>query len=110
MTRRKRDKLPPPTQEERAAAARSAQAMLAAIEDPALRGKAQTMHVDLSRPRRGEWWTTWTGLPGLVRINGQFCHVLLPGWRYSRAEVRLELIPDLIRLAEHGERPTDATS
>ena len=51
MTRRKRDKLPPPTQEERAAAARSAQAMLAAIEDPALRGKAQTMHVDLSRPR-----------------------------------------------------------
>lgn len=70
------------------------------------------MHVDLSRPRRGEWWETWTGLPGFVRVNGRrghYHHSCLPGWIYQRHEIVAEMIPDLKTLAERGVRPTEAT-
>lgn len=102
--------LAPPTEQERTEARAAAAAMRAAIADPATMGARAVMHVDLSRPRRGEWWETWANLPGFTRINGsRFTHTLLPGWEYNRHEVRAEMIPDLEALAEHGVRPTQAT-
>lgn len=95
---------------ERAAAARAARALRAAIADPTTMGEPASYHMDLSRPRRGLWVTTWANLPGFRRINGRFEHDCLPGWEYSRAEVRAELIPDLEVLAERGVRPTEATA
>ena len=71
------------------------------------------MHVDLCRPRRAEWITTWPGLPGFVRVNGKggttYAHAALPGWEYRRHEIKAEMIPDLDALAERGERPTMPT-
>lgn len=110
MTRRAPKPLSPPTIRERADAAIAAQAMRAAIADPSLMCKPSVMHLDLARPRRGECWTTWSNLPGFVRVNDRYRHALLPGWEYARAEVVAELIPDLEALAEHGIRPTEATS
>lgn len=109
MTRRVRDVLPPSTAEERRCAGEAARALRAAVADPSSMGVPSTMHVDLARPRRGEWHTTWSNLPGLVRVNGRFRHAGLPGWEYARAEVRAEMIPDLEALAERGERPTQAS-
>jgi hypothetical protein len=68
------------------------------------------MHLDLSRPRRGLWLTTWANLPGFVRENSAYRHDCLPGWQYTRAEIVPEMIPDLEALAEKGERPTVATA
>ena len=106
-------RLPPPTAEERETARVAAAALRAAIADASTMGEQSTMHVDRSRPRRGEWWTTWSNLPGLARIIGagavSYRHELLPGWEYTRAEIRAEMIPDLEALAERGERPTEAT-
>ena len=103
-------KLPPPTEEERDAARTAAAALRAAIADPSTVGNAAVVHIDLGRPRRGEWWETWDSLPGLTRINGtRFVHQLLPGWEYSWAELSTETIPDLEALAERGVRPTEAT-
>lgn len=65
---------------------------------------------DLSRPRRGEWWTSWANLPGFVQVNGRYRHECLPGWEYARSEIRAEMIPDLEALAERGVRPTEETS
>lgn len=101
--------LQPPTMRERADAAVSARALRAALADPVRMGAAQTMHIDYSRPRRGEWITRWADLPGFAQVNGSFEHDLLPGWRYTRAEVLAEMIPDLELLAERGIRPTQAT-
>lgn len=69
------------------------------------------MHVDLSRPRRGVWLTMWKNLPGLTFDMGlkAYQHVLLPGWEYTVREMRTEMIEDLDRLADTGERPTKAT-
>lgn len=70
-------------------------------------------HVALTGPRRGEWWTTWRGLPGLTQIvRGDglvYTHELLDGWEYRTEEFCTEMIPDLEALAEHGVRPTVAT-
>lgn len=73
-------------------------------------GAEQTLHVDYSRPRRAEWITTWANLPGFSRVNGVYHHACLPGWQYARAEIKLEMIPDLEALAERGVRPTEVTS
>lgn len=73
-------------------------------------GERTVAHVDLSRPRRGEWWETWANLPGFFRINrDRYIHTLLPGWEYNRSEIRSEMIPDLEALASRGVRPTEAT-
>lgn len=104
--------MPPPTMVERAAAARAARALRAAIADPSTMGERAVLHIDLVHPRRGEWHETWANLPGFVRVNGRngrYSHACLPGWEYLRAEVRSEMIPDLEVLAERGVRPTAAT-
>ncbi|PMU89250.1 hypothetical protein, partial [Pseudomonas sp. GP01-A4] len=63
--------LPPPTEDERRRAGEAAQALRAAIADPSTMGAKSTAHVDLARPRRGEWWESWANLPGFHRINGK---------------------------------------
>lgn len=104
------DPIGPPTEKDRAAAKAAAAALRAAIADSTTMGERTVVHIDLARPRRGEWWETWSNLPGFTRINGQrFTHRLLPGWEYIRSEIKSELIPDLDALAELGERPTEAT-
>lgn len=98
------------TEQERAEAAAAAVALRRAIADPSTMGERSVAHIDLARPRRGEWWETWSNLPGFTRINGhRFTHRLLPGWEYVRAEIRDEMIPDLEALAERGVQPTEAT-
>lgn len=106
----RRKTLPPPTQEERETARAAAAALRLAIADPTTMGARSTMHVDYCRPRRAEWITTWSDLPGFARVNNVYHHASLPGWQYARAEVLAEMIPDLEALAERGERPTEATS
>jgi hypothetical protein len=102
--------LPPPTPEDRAQAAAAAQALRQAWSTMATTGEKITFHVDLARPRRGEWWTVWSGLPGFIHRHGRgYTHVLLPGWVYSHSAIKSEMIPDLERLAATGERPTEAT-
>ncbi|MCJ2143671.1 hypothetical protein [Methylobacterium sp. E-066] len=113
MTARASKPLPPPTMRERAAAAIAARALRAAIADPSTMVERHVVHADLPRPRRGEWWETWTNLPGFIRVNGRrgyYRHACLPGWTYARAEIVPEMIPDLELLAERGVRPTEATS
>ncbi len=108
--KRRSIELPEPTEAERGTAAIAALALRAALSDPQAWGQQSTMHIDYSRPRRAEWVTTWSELPGLTCINGAYLHDLLPGWQYTRAELELEMAPDLEALAEHGIRPTVATS
>lgn len=98
-----------PTDHERDLARAAALALRAAIADPATMGEIQSTHVYYTT-RHGEWVDTWSNLPGFVRASGPvYRHVLLPGWQYTRAEIRTEMIPDLEALAERGERPTEAT-
>lgn len=100
----------PPSEQERADAAVAVAALKAAIADPTTMGERSIAHLDLARPRRGEWWETWSNLPGFTRINGsRYSHRLLPGWEYTKTEVRSEMIPDLEALATRGVRPTEAT-
>lgn len=94
---------------DREEAARAARRLRDAWGNPEKMGAPRVVHLDLSRPRRALWITTWANLPGFRKENGQFAHDLLPGWGYTAAEVRSEMIPDLDRLAETGERPTEAT-
>lgn len=101
--------LPPPTMQERAAAAIAARALRAVIADHTKLGERSVLHIDYSR-RRSEWIERWSGVPGFARVNGRYQHDLLPGWEYRRAEIRAEMIPDLEALAERGVRPTEATS
>ena len=113
MTRRAPKLLPPPTVEERERARAAAAALRAAIADPATMGAKAVMHLDLARPRRGECWESWANLPGFFRVSGprgHYWHECLPGWTYTRAEIRAEMIPDLEALAQHGVRPTQATN
>ncbi|PZO81628.1 MAG: hypothetical protein DI629_03565 [Mesorhizobium amorphae] len=98
--------LPSPTDAERETARQAAAALRLAIADPSTMGAHSVMHVDLARPRRGEWITTWANLPGFFRVNRHYGHECLPGWVYERSEIWPELIPDLEALAERGERPT----
>ena len=109
MTRRA-PKLPPPTMQERADAAIAARALAAAIADPSTRGERSVAFLDFSNPRRGECHVTWANLPGFLQVNDRYQHACLPGWEYTRAEVELEMIPDLRALAEHGVRPAVATN
>lgn len=92
-------------------AADAAAGIRAAIADSKAAGERSTMHIDMSRPRRGIWLHTWSNLPGLTLDAGQllYSHVLLPGWEYTPAELRTELIPDLEHFAETGEQPKVAT-
>ena len=101
--------LPAPTMRERAEAAIAARALQAAIADPSTMGEQRVLHIDYSR-RRAEWVTTWTNLPGFSRVNGEYHHRYLPGWKYARHEIVAEMIPDLDLLAERGVRPTEATN
>lgn len=101
---------PLPTEQDRIDAKSAVAALRLVISDPSTMGKRSVVHIDLSQPRRGEWWETWANLPGFTRINGdRFTHRLLPGWEYSRDEIKVELIPDLEALAERGVLPTEAT-
>ena len=103
--------LTPPTAAEREQARVAAAALRAAIADPSSMGEHMVMHVDLGRPRRGEWREMWANLPGFLRINrNRYRHALLPGWEYARDEIRTEMISDLEALAERGERPSAATA
>ena len=113
MTRRSPKPLQPPTADERRIAGEAACALRAAIADPSTMGAKSVTHVDLARPRRGEWWESWANLPGFWRINGRqghYFHECLPDWTYARAEILAEMIPDLEALAERGIRPTVETS
>ena len=109
MTKRA-PKLPPPTRQDREAAAIAAEALKAALIDPTTMGKRSVVHLDFSRPRRGEWHVTWSNLPGFLQVNDRFSHACLPGWEYTKAEVAAEMIPDLQALAVHGVRPCQATN
>ena len=104
----------PPTPKERDQARAAAAALRQALADPTTMGAEAVVHVDFCRPRRGAWFSTWENLPGFLRENAgsatRYSHTLLPGWEYSRAEVKAEMIPDLEALAELGVRPTEATS
>jgi hypothetical protein len=101
----------PVTEDDRVRAAAAAAALRASLADPAAAGKRMVAHFLLARPRRGLWLATWHNLPGLSCDLGRkaYAHALLPGWEYTVRELRTELIEDLERLAEHGERPTEAT-
>ncbi|WP_267355756.1 MULTISPECIES: hypothetical protein [unclassified Methylobacterium] len=107
--RKRAPKLPPPTMLERAEAAIAARALAAAVADPSSRGERSVAFLDFSNPRRGECHITWSNLPGFLQVNDRYSHVCLPGWEYTRAEIALEMIPDLRALAEHGVRPCVAT-
>jgi hypothetical protein len=101
---------PPPTPEERAKAREAAAMLRLFVADPSCCGTPAITHMDLSRPRRGIWLKTWIPLPGFaMEFDVGFKHALLPGWSYTREELEAEMIPDLERLAETGERPTEAT-
>ena len=104
MTKRA-PKLPPPTQQEREAAAIAAEALAAALADPVTRGERIVAFLDFSNPRRGECHVTWSNLPGFRQVNDRYSHACLPGWEYTKAEIAAEMIPDLRALAEHGVRP-----
>ncbi|MCJ2069621.1 hypothetical protein MKK75_12615 [Methylobacterium sp. J-030] len=104
MTKRA-PKLPPPTRQDREAAAIAAEALAAALADPTTMGERAVMFLDLDRPRRGECHITWSNLPGFLQVNDRYSHACLPGWEYTKAEIALEMIPDLRALAEHGVRP-----
>ncbi|MCJ2092108.1 hypothetical protein MKK67_06285 [Methylobacterium sp. J-072] len=103
-------KLPPPTRQEREAAAIAAEALAAALADPATMGERSVAFLDFSNPRRGERHITWASLPGFLQVNDRYSHACLPGWEYTRAEIEAEMIPDLRALAEHGVRPAVATA
>lgn len=99
------------THHAREAARSSAAAIRAAIANPSAAGEPRTAHVLLARPRRALWLTTWSGLPGLMLDAGRrvYLHKLLPGWEYTPAEMRSEMLEDLERFADTGEQPEAAT-
>lgn len=90
-------------------AARAAASLRAALADPSLMGAPVITHVLLGNPRRGIWLQNWPGVPGLHQSNRAFTHALLPGWEYTSAEMRTEMLDDLDRLAATGETPKVAT-
>lgn len=100
--------LPDATAEDRASAADAALRLQAALDNPDLLGEMTAIHVYYGKGR-GEWLKNWTGVPGFSYGSGGFRHALLPGWTYTKDELRTEMIPDLQKLALTGERPTVAT-
>lgn len=95
----------------RADAHKSAAAIRAAIADPIAAGKRHHAHIYFDRKRGGTWIATWSNLPGLTMDvrHRSYTHTLLPGWEYTVAEMRTEMIEDLERCAETGELPKVAT-
>lgn len=89
----------------------AARAIRGALADPASAGEPSAAHLLLARPRRGVWVRMWANLPGLTMnmTRKVYSHVLLPGWEYTVAEFRTEMIADLERFAETGEQPKVAT-
>ncbi|MCJ2051668.1 hypothetical protein [Methylobacterium sp. J-070] len=104
MTKRA-PKLPPPTQQDREAAAIAVEALTAALADPTMMGQRSVAFLDFSNPRRGECHITWANLPGFFQVNDRYSHACLPGWEYTKAEIAAEMIPDLQALAVHAVRP-----
>lgn len=96
----------------RAEARTAALAIRAAIANRSNAGERSVAHIDMSRPRRGVWLVTWANLPGLCLDAGRrvYSHVLLPGWEYTVAEMKSELIEDLDHFALTGEQPKVATN
>jgi hypothetical protein len=94
------------TEADRAAARVSAAQIRAALLDPEQAGKRIVALVTMARPRRAVRITTWSGLAGVTRWGADFMHDLLPGWACTPAEFKTEMLDDLDRLAETGERPT----
>lgn len=95
----------------RAEARRSALAIRATLADRSLAGERRTAHLNLGR-RRGAWLVTWEKLPGLMLDAGRrmYSHILLPGWEYTVAEMKTEMIEDLDHFALTGERPKVSTN
>ena len=102
----------PPIEEMRASAKQSATVIRTAIINPTWAGEPSVAHLRMSRPRRGVWLKTWSRLPGLVLDLGArtYTHELLPGWQYTPAEMKTEMIEDLEHFAATGEQPKVATS
>ena len=96
----------------RQAAQAAADAIRKWLADPASGGVSQGVHIRMARPRRGVWLTTWANLPGLFYDRGArtYSHVLLPGWCYTPAEMRTEMLDDLELFARTGWRPTEAST
>lgn len=92
-------------------AKKSAATIRAALVDPAAAGERGLIHIDMARPRRGIWLTTWRNIPGLTldRSTNTYAHALLPGWLYTPAEMRCELIVDLEHFADTGNQPKEVT-
>lgn len=96
----------------RAQAARAATALRAFIADPASGGHRSSVHLKLSGwGPKSTWIAMWSNLPGLMQdlSSGEYTHALLPGWSYTDAEMRTEMLDDLEHLARSGERPTEVT-
>lgn len=93
------------------AAADAVKAMRTFLCDPTTAGERSVAHLDLARPRRGVWIEMWSNLPGLMRDcrTGSYTHALLPGWQYTEAEMRTELVEDLALFAATGAQPKEAT-
>ena len=81
------------------------------IADPLAGGAESVVHIDFARPRRGGWFRMWANLPGLMLniTTGAYTHALLPGWEYTRSEMKTEMLDDLDLLARTGEQPKVAT-
>lgn len=92
-------------------ASAAAEAIRASIADPTQAGERTTAHLLLGRPRRCMWVEMWSKLPGLMRNcgAGTYTHTLLPGWQYTQAEMRTEMLDDLEHFAKTDEQPKEAT-
>lgn len=99
------------TADKRAQAATAVSAIRAWLADSTKGGERGVIHVDFGRPRRGVWFETWSNLPGLMHdlASNAWLHALLPGWQYTAAEMRTEMIDDLAHFAATGEQPTQPT-
>jgi hypothetical protein len=96
---------------ERQDAAVAALTLKRSLDDPAAAGDKFVAHILMGNPRRSVWLASWAGLPGLfLDVKRKvYTHTLLPGWEYTVAEMKTELIADLERIASHGERPKTAS-
>lgn len=89
----------------------SADAIRASITDPTKAGERSVVHFLMARPRRGVWVATWSNLPGLMLHldDRTYTHTLLPGWQYTPAEMKTEMLEDLEHFAVTGEQPKTVT-
>lgn len=96
---------------EREKASAAAIAIRAAIADPSSAGEKSSAHILRSRPLGSSWLTMWSNLPGLMLDHRarEYTHTLLPGWSYTPAEMRTEMLDDLEHFAATGEQPKVVT-